>query len=274
MDTVPIPIQRANAVPPLTKEDEVQLALDLKAGKEEAISRFVDSHIKLVYGIAYDERFKGRSDIDELVSAGLIALATAAKSFKPEKSRFNTYCKPIVRSAMEARIAKNNGRVFSVSKPLHKRINEVLGVRDQLRLANNYIPSAQEITDYINSNKQDHPQNIHLRSVEAIIAYTRVVNLNAPFSPDDPDRSLISCYPDPSGQVLKDQEIEEEQRHKLQLALQNLSPRALEVMTLRYGSNKEEPLKQREIAARLGVSQAAVNDMEKKSLKKLRAHLH
>ena len=52
-----------------------------------------------------------------------------------------------------------------------------------------------------------------------------------------------------------------------------LSPRERTVVTLRYGLGDRQPLPQREIAARLGISRSYVSRIEKKALAKLEAAL-
>lgn len=61
---------------------------------------------------------------------------------------------------------------------------------------------------------------------------------------------------------------------KLYRALeQNLSPRERQVLFQRYGLGGEEPVPQREIAAKLGISRSYVSRIEKKALEKLKFSL-
>lgn len=52
-----------------------------------------------------------------------------------------------------------------------------------------------------------------------------------------------------------------------------LSPQERTVIRLRYGLDTEEPLRQREVAERTGISRSYVSRIEKRALKKLRAAL-
>jgi RNA polymerase sporulation-specific sigma factor len=52
-----------------------------------------------------------------------------------------------------------------------------------------------------------------------------------------------------------------------------LTAREAEIITLRYGLGGRDPLPQREVAARCGISRSYVSRIEKKALKKLRALL-
>lgn len=49
-----------------------------------------------------------------------------------------------------------------------------------------------------------------------------------------------------------------------------LSERERQILTLRYGLGREDPLPQREVAARLGISRSYVSRIEKKALRRLR----
>lgn len=52
---------------------------------------------------------------------------------------------------------------------------------------------------------------------------------------------------------------------------QCLEPREAMIITLRYGLNDCQPLTQREVAARCGISRSYISRIEKKALKKLEA---
>ena len=56
-----------------------------------------------------------------------------------------------------------------------------------------------------------------------------------------------------------------------QCVKQCLDPREAMIITLRYGLNECQPLTQREVAAKCGISRSYISRIEKKALKKLEA---
>lgn len=70
--------------------------------------------------------------------------------------------------------------------------------------------------------------------------------------------------------LFEEAHIRSETRKLLRLFPNVLTPREQEIITLRYGLLDQNPLPQREVASRLGISRSYVSRIEKKALEKLR----
>ncbi len=73
--------------------------------------------------------------------------------------------------------------------------------------------------------------------------------------------------------ILERLSLREDSRRLLGFVETALDPREREIVTLRYGLGGREPLPQRTVAARLGISRSYVSRLEKRALGKLRACL-
>lgn len=63
------------------------------------------------------------------------------------------------------------------------------------------------------------------------------------------------------------------EREMLRQALNTLSPRELQIMSLRYGLNGRPDMTQREVAQRLGISQSYISRLEKRIIARLRGEM-
>ncbi len=65
----------------------------------------------------------------------------------------------------------------------------------------------------------------------------------------------------------------EEDRRTIAIALSHLSPREREIIELRFGLSGQNELTQKEVAARLGISQSYISRLEKKIIARLRVEI-
>lgn len=118
-------------------------------------------------------------------------------------------------------------------------------------------------------------ENEILMSIRATRKNRMEVSLNLPIGTDQ-DGNEIS-FNDILG--TDDDEILDSVSLKIQVGKlyqalnHHLAPRERQVLFLRYGLGGEEPLPQREIAAKLGISRSYVSRIEKKALEKLKLSL-
>ncbi len=96
------------------------------------------------------------------------------------------------------------------------------------------------------------------------------VNLGDPVDGDDSGGSitLLDTIADPHN--LEDDVCLKLHSEKLRQVITALPPRQRQIILLRYGLNGEEPLVQREVATKLGISRSYVSRIEKKALQQLK----
>jgi RNA polymerase sigma factor (sigma-70 family) len=84
-------LRRASIEPPLTDDDEAELATRARRGDRLAIERLVLANMRIVVSVA--KRFaRGRPcDFDDLIQAGVRGLVIAASRFDPERGRLEAF---------------------------------------------------------------------------------------------------------------------------------------------------------------------------------------
>ena len=105
--------KEAGKYPLLTREEENALSKKIKSGDRQALTRLIESNLRLVVKIAQD--FQGRGlELQDLISEGNIGLHTAAKKFDPTKgAKFSYYSSFWIRQNILRAIA-NHGRLIRV----------------------------------------------------------------------------------------------------------------------------------------------------------------
>lgn len=108
---------------------------------------------------------------------------------------------------------------------------------------------------------------MHLRNIKK---YKDTISLYTPIG-EDKEGNEICVYDiieDPSPSV-SDTLVKEEKYEKLRLALNELNPQELEIISRRFGLNNYEIETQKDIAKSLGISRSYVSRIEKRALTKL-----
>lgn len=98
-------LKEINHIPPLTREDEIQLAGLIQAGDSAALDRLVEANLRFVVVVALEYRKKGIPLLD-LVNEGNIGLITAAKRFDTSRGcKFISYAVWWIRQAIRQAFA-------------------------------------------------------------------------------------------------------------------------------------------------------------------------
>lgn len=83
--------KQISKIPLLSKQQEIQLASEIKRGNTKSFNKLVVSNLRLVISIA--KKYKSTIEICDAISCGNIGLIKAAQEFDPEKfkAKFGTY---------------------------------------------------------------------------------------------------------------------------------------------------------------------------------------
>ena len=127
--------------PPLSKEEELQMAIRSQAGDEEAKNILIEHNLRLVVFIAKKYESTGY-DIEDLVSIGSIGLIKGINTYKVSKNiKLATYVSRCIANEILMYVRKNKKRKVEVSleeslnydaegNELH--LEDVLGTDDEL----------------------------------------------------------------------------------------------------------------------------------------------
>ena len=148
-DPVRMYLKEIGKVNLLTAEEEVELAIRMSDGDEEAKSRMAEANLRLVVSIA--KRYVGRGMLFlDLIQEGNLGLIKAVEKFDYTKGyKFSTYATWWIRQAITRAIA-DQARTIRIPVHMVETINKVIRVSRQLLQELGHDPSAEEIADEMN----------------------------------------------------------------------------------------------------------------------------
>ena len=287
IDDLRLYLEAAGAEPLLTKEEEVELAIQIERGKEaaqrmatgrirsdktkrqlrdeirkaeRARRRFILANLRLVVSIGKKYQGQGLPLLD-LIQEGNIGLMRGVELFDWRRGfKFSTYATWWIRQAITRAIA-DRGRQIRIPVHVHERIRKVRQVRERLMQTTGREPTPEEI-----ARAADVPVEALAQLEEASRREPR--SLQEPVGEDTELGELVALVEDESPvDAVEDAMLREEMGKAVEAALE---PLERDVVVLRYGLGTGHPLSLREVAEMVGVSAETVRKVERIALRKLR----
>jgi len=245
----------------ITREEEYQLAKEIKAGKDEALNKLVRSNLRFVITVAKRYQNRGLSLID-LIAEGNLGLIKAAQRFDETKGiRFISYAVWWVRQSILQALADQT-RVFRIPINRADTIHKLRRRSNDLRQELGREPTSLEISEGMNMGVDEVSQ---LLSV-----------VKSPFSLDNPvffgedDRKLLECVSDDDNPRPDDVAYENIRTEVIENILGTLKERETIILTLYFGLGDRDPMTLEEIGSILGITRERVRQIKEKALDRLR----
>ena len=145
-DPVRMYLKEIGKISLLTQDEEVELAIRMSEGDEEAKRRMAEANLRLVVSIA--KRYVGRGMLFlDLIQEGNLGLIKAVEKFDYTKGyKFSTYATWWIRQAITRAIA-DQARTIRIPVHMVETINKVIRVSRQLLQELGHDPSAEEIAE-------------------------------------------------------------------------------------------------------------------------------
>lgn len=259
-DPVKVYLKEIGRVPLLTPEEEIELAIRIADGDEEAKKKLAESNLRLVVSIA--KRYVGRGmQFLDLIQEGNLGLIKAVDKFDYTKGfKFSTYATWWIRQAITRAIA-DQARTIRIPVHMVETINKVKKTNSQLLHKNGRDPTAEEIAAEI-----DMP-------VEKVREILRVaqepVSLETPIGEEE-DSHLGDFIPDDDALAPADAASQLLLKEQLADVLKTLTPREEKVLSLRFGLEDGHPRTLEEVGKEFNVTRERIRQIEAKALRKLR----
>ena len=259
-DPVKVYLKEIGRVPLLTPEEEIELAIRISEGDEEAKKKLAESNLRLVVSIA--KRYVGRGmQFLDLIQEGNLGLIKAVDKFDYTKGfKFSTYATWWIRQAITRAIA-DQARTIRIPVHMVETINKVKKTNSQLLHKNGRDPTAEEIAEEL-----DMP-------VEKVREILRVaqepVSLETPIGEEE-DSHLGDFIPDDEALAPADAASQMLLREQLADVLKTLTPREERVLSLRFGLEDGHPRTLEEVGKEFNVTRERIRQIEAKALRKLR----
>jgi RNA polymerase primary sigma factor len=290
-DTIGLYLKEIGRVPLLTAEEEVMLAKRMEAGKlaqeelgnDDGLNSVIqdESRVTMTDGLAAREhliransrlvisvakKYIGRGvPFLDLIQEGNIGLIRAANKFNYQLGhKFSTYATWWIRQAVTRAIA-DQSRTIRVPVHMGDQINKLLRTSHRLTQELGREPTSDEL-----ANAMDIPTR---KAEEMLRVARRPLSLEMPT--DDDGESELGDFIEDEDTTAPDEEVTSAVlRELLQDILQDLPPREVRILQLRYGLVDGETYTLEEVGKKLGVTRERVRQIEAQALSRLRHPTH
>ena len=259
-DPVRMYLKEIGKVSLLTQEEEIELAVRMSQGDEEAKRRMAEANLRLVVSIA--KRYVGRGMLFlDLIQEGNLGLIKAVEKFDYTKGyKFSTYATWWIRQAITRAIA-DQARTIRIPVHMVETINKVIRVSRQLLQELGHDPSAEEIAAEM---------NIPVEKVRDILKIAQEpVSLETPIGEEE-DSHLGDFTPDEDASEPSEAASFSLLKEQLMSVLATLTPREEKVLRLRFGIEDGRTRTLEEVGKEFNVTRERIRQIEAKALRKLR----
>ena len=289
-DTIGLYLKEIGRVPLLTAEEEVTLAKRMETGlfaqeklnqdtlgtEKQTQSRIavsdglaarehlIRANSRLVISVAKKYIGRGVPFLD-LIQEGNIGLIRAANKFNYQLgNKFSTYATWWIRQAVTRAIA-DQSRTIRVPVHMGDQINKLLRTSHRLTQELGREPISKEL-----ANAMDIPTR---KAEEMLRVARRPLSLEMPT--DDEGESELGDFIEDEDSTAPDEEVTSAMlRELLRDILQDLPPREVRILQLRYGLVDGETYTLEEVGKKLGVTRERVRQIEAQALSRLRHPTH
>ena len=259
-DPVRMFLKEIGKVPLLTAEEEVELAIRMSQGDEEAKRRMTEANLRLVVSIAKRHVGRGMLFLD-LIQEGNLGLIKAVEKFDYTKGyKFSTYATWWIRQAITRAIA-DQARTIRIPVHMVETINKVIRVSRQLLQELGHDPSAEEIAAEM---------GMPVEKVREILKIAQEpVSLETPIGEEE-DSHLGDFIPDEDASEPSEAASFSLLKERLMEVLDTLTPREKKVLELRFGIVDGRTRTLEEVGKEFNVTRERIRQIEAKALRKLR----
>ncbi len=239
-----------SSLPTLSSKEAQELMLKVKSGDDAARERFIYCNMKLVLSICQHFTDKKQS-LDDIFQIGCVGLIKAIDNFNTELNvKFSTYAVPMIRGEIKRYLRDNT--LVRISRSLRDIAYQALKSRDRLTHLNQQEPSIEDIALDTGIDEKD--------IVCALDAISDIISLDEPVYNEGDDAILLS------DQLSENSAVSDFEKLDLLQALDMLSKREKQILTMRYYHGKT----QIEISQEIGISQAQVSRLEKNAISNIK----
>ena len=253
-------LQEIGKVDLLTADQEIELAIKIKKGSQEALELLTKANLRFVVSVAKQYKNQGLS-LGDLINEGNLGLIKAAKRFDETRGfKFISYAVWWIRQSILQALAEQS-RI--VRLPLNRvgALNKIGKAYSNLEQEFEREPSATELANELEMDVSEVSDNLKISG--------RHISVDAPFAQGD-NNSLLDVIenehqPEPDNLLMS-----ESLRSEIDRALSTLSEREAEVIKLYFGLKKEHSLTLEEIGEKFNLTRERVRQIKEKAIRRLR----
>lgn len=246
--------------PLLTVEEEIELAVKIRQGDEEAKTKLINSNLRFVISAAKQYQNLGLS-LGDLINEGSMGLIRAAELFDETRGfKFTSYAVWWIRNKILTAVSAYGN---AMRLPLHQvailnKINKAI-----LKL-NQELGREPELFELVKETQL--PELDVKRVLDWYIAY-KPTSLDMEIGQNDDFKlsDIITDYEETDQKILDEENID-----TLNKLLSLLDPREKDVLIKRLGLFGQEKMKQIEVAKEYGVTGTTIGQVERRAMRRLK----
>jgi RNA polymerase primary sigma factor len=247
--------------PLLSPEEEKKLAKKAAKGDLEARERLIKSNLRLVVSVAkkYLGRSRGLTFLD-LIQEGNAGLIKAVDRFDWRRGfKFSTFATWWIRQAI-SRALSDQARTIRLPVHVVETLYKLNKARKKLATILDREPTPEELAA---------ETNLPVQKVQRLLKYVPdTISLETPIG--EGESLLKELIPDTSEMTPEKTAALANLREQLKKAIQSLSPKERQVISLRYGLENGIMYTLEEIGKIFGITRERVRQIEIKALEKLK----
>lgn len=244
----------------VTKEEEVELAREIRNGSLKALDTLIKANLLFVVTVAKGYQNQGMPLCD-LINEGNLGLMKAAKRFDETKGfKFISYAVWWIRQAILSALA-NQSRI--VRLPLNRvgAIHKIGKISKRLEQDFGREPTPNEISDELGMSAHEVTNSLNISSWH--------LSLDKPFN-DGEDNKLLDVLYDKNQPLPDEKTMENSLCFEIEKTLSTLTDREAEVIRLYFGINCDSPITLEEIGKIFKITRERVRQIKEKALNRLR----
>lgn len=239
-------------LPLLSKKEKEELFIKIKAGDEEARTKFINGNLRLVLSVI--QRFYGRGEnADDLFQVGCVGLIKAIDNFDLSQNvQFSTYAVPMIIGEVKRYLRDNNS--IRVSRSVRDLAYKAMQYKEQYIRENGKEPTVEEIAKELKVEKEDVAFSFN--------AIQDPISLQEPVYNDGSESIFVI-------EQVKDNKNTDElwaEKMTINVALEKLSTKEKSIIMKRFFDGRT----QMEVAEEIGISQAQVSRLEKSAIEHIK----
>ena len=244
----------------ITAEEEVILAVKIRAGDQQALEKLTKSNLRFVVSVAKQYQNQGLS-LPDLINEGNLGLIKAAKRFDETRGfKFISYAVWWIRQSILQALAEQS-RI--VRLPLNQvgSLNKINKAYSRLEQQYEREPSAEELSIIL-----ELPMD---KVADTMRVSGRHVSMDAPFVNGE-ENSLLDVLVNHDSPRAHNLLMNESLQREIERSLSTLTERERDVVKLFFGIGINHGMTLEEIGAKFHLTRERVRQIKEKAIRRLR----
>ena len=253
-------LQDISKVELLTAEQEIELAIRIRKGDQQAMEILTKANLRFVVSVAKQYQNQGLS-LGDLINEGNVGLIKAARRFDETRGfKFISYAVWWIRQSILQALAEQS-RI--VRLPLNRigALNRIGKAYTNLKQEFEREPSPEEIANELEMDIEEISDTLKLSGKQ--------VSMDAPFTSGE-ENSLLDILENVQQPSPDNQLINESLKVEIRNALAELPEREAEVLRLYFGIDVDFAMTLEEIGEKFNLTRERVRQIKEKAIRRLR----